>query len=150
MSMEQFSVAKEERQKEMGSVIITADQSYDPGAGGQIPEADASSREASSSSSGSGSAATENELDESGNYKPKVSTWGVFPRPNDISKAYGGGRDIKPGASQRQRTLNSVCGMCTCTSLMQEGHLGLLLKWHVCVGGKKGAVHVYGVDRMYV
>ena len=28
-------------------------------------------------------------------YKPSVSTWGVFERPPDISKAYGGGRTIK-------------------------------------------------------
>ncbi|XP_076906691.1 uncharacterized protein LOC143562896 [Bidens hawaiensis] len=30
-------------------------------------------------------------------YKPKVSTWGVFPRPNNISKTYGGGKNIRPG-----------------------------------------------------
>ncbi|KAI3445107.1 hypothetical protein Pfo_001772 [Paulownia fortunei] len=30
-------------------------------------------------------------------YKPKVSTWGLFPRPSDISKTYGGGRNIRPG-----------------------------------------------------
>eukprot|EP00746_Dinoflagellata_sp_MGD_P004586 gnl/MRDRNA2_/MRDRNA2_108881_c0_seq1.p1 gnl/MRDRNA2_/MRDRNA2_108881_c0~~gnl/MRDRNA2_/MRDRNA2_108881_c0_seq1.p1 ORF type:complete len:359 (-),score=58.79 gnl/MRDRNA2_/MRDRNA2_108881_c0_seq1:19-1095(-) len=30
-------------------------------------------------------------------YAPKVSTWGVFPRPPDISKAYGGGRTIRAG-----------------------------------------------------
>ncbi|KAH7528057.1 uncharacterized protein LOC107417758 [Ziziphus jujuba] len=30
-------------------------------------------------------------------YKPKVSSWGVFPRPNDISRTFGGGRVIKPG-----------------------------------------------------
>ncbi|CAL0304252.1 unnamed protein product [Lupinus luteus] len=30
-------------------------------------------------------------------YKPKVSTWGVFPRPGNISKTYGGGRVIRPG-----------------------------------------------------
>jgi hypothetical protein len=30
-------------------------------------------------------------------YQPKVSTWGVFPRPDNISEAYGGGRTIKPG-----------------------------------------------------
>ncbi|EPS62251.1 hypothetical protein M569_12540, partial [Genlisea aurea] len=30
-------------------------------------------------------------------YKPKVSTWGVFPRPSNISKTYGGGRNIAPG-----------------------------------------------------
>eukprot|EP00262_Sarcandra_glabra_P012434 TRINITY_DN3202_c0_g1_i2.p1 TRINITY_DN3202_c0_g1~~TRINITY_DN3202_c0_g1_i2.p1 ORF type:complete len:262 (-),score=57.83 TRINITY_DN3202_c0_g1_i2:295-1080(-) len=30
-------------------------------------------------------------------YKPKVSTWGVFPRPSNISKTFGGGRVIRPG-----------------------------------------------------
>jgi len=30
-------------------------------------------------------------------YKPKVSSWGVFPRPGNISKTYGGGRTIAPG-----------------------------------------------------
>lgn len=30
-------------------------------------------------------------------YEPKVSTWGVFPRPNNISKTFGGGRNIRPG-----------------------------------------------------
>ncbi|KAJ8902850.1 hypothetical protein NDN08_006170 [Rhodosorus marinus] len=30
-------------------------------------------------------------------YKPKVSTWGVFERPDDISKAYGGGKRIPVG-----------------------------------------------------
>ncbi|KAK9123227.1 hypothetical protein Sjap_012829 [Stephania japonica] len=29
-------------------------------------------------------------------YKPKVSTWGVFPRPSNISKTFGGGRTIRP------------------------------------------------------
>ncbi|GMY23392.1 cytochrome C oxidase subunit [Fagus crenata] len=35
--------------------------------------------------------------DDSDLYKPKVSSWGVFPRPNDISKTFGGGRVICPG-----------------------------------------------------
>lgn len=30
-------------------------------------------------------------------YKPKVATWGVFERPRDISRTYGGGRNIQPG-----------------------------------------------------
>lgn len=30
-------------------------------------------------------------------YSPRVATWGVFPRPDNISKAYGGGRTIRPG-----------------------------------------------------
>ncbi|KAF7824660.1 Cytochrome b5 [Senna tora] len=39
----------------------------------------------------------QNEEDESELYKPKVSTWGVFPRPGNISKTFGGGRTIRPG-----------------------------------------------------
>ena len=30
-------------------------------------------------------------------HKPAVATWGVFPRPQNISKTYGGGRNIRPG-----------------------------------------------------
>lgn len=30
-------------------------------------------------------------------HKPKVATWGVFPRPRNISEAYGGGRNLRPG-----------------------------------------------------
>ncbi|VVB02645.1 unnamed protein product [Arabis nemorensis] len=46
----------------------------------------------------------EKELEQEGNensdvYKPKVSTWGVFPRPSNISKTFGGGRTIQPGDS---------------------------------------------------
>jgi len=33
-------------------------------------------------------------------YAPKVSTWGVFERPADISKAYGGGRQVGVGGYQ--------------------------------------------------
>ncbi|KAL0911010.1 hypothetical protein M5K25_019109 [Dendrobium thyrsiflorum] len=36
-------------------------------------------------------------IDRTGLYKPKVSTWGVFPRPNNISKTFGGGRVIEAG-----------------------------------------------------
>ena len=32
---------------------------------------------------------------EEATYRPSVSTWGVFERPDNISKAYGGGRTIK-------------------------------------------------------
>lgn len=35
--------------------------------------------------------------DRSDLYKPKVSSWGVFPRPKNISKTYGGGKVIRPG-----------------------------------------------------
>lgn len=32
-----------------------------------------------------------------GAYRPKVATWGVFPRPSNISREYGGGRTLRPG-----------------------------------------------------
>ena len=32
-------------------------------------------------------------------YKPSVGTWGIYERPKDISKAYGGGRNITPADS---------------------------------------------------
>eukprot|EP00187_Rhodella_violacea_P007408 CAMPEP_0174896830 /NCGR_PEP_ID=MMETSP0167-20121228/10936_1 /TAXON_ID=38298 /ORGANISM="Rhodella maculata, Strain CCMP736" /LENGTH=264 /DNA_ID=CAMNT_0016136501 /DNA_START=129 /DNA_END=923 /DNA_ORIENTATION=- len=37
-------------------------------------------------------------------YNPKVSTWGVFERPDDISKAYGGGKNIPMGGVKAQIT----------------------------------------------
>ena len=42
-------------------------------------------------------------------YKPKVATWGVFPRPQDISKAFGGGRTIRPGEVRLLGTGQLVC-----------------------------------------
>lgn len=30
-------------------------------------------------------------------HKPRVATWGIYPRPANISEAYGGGRNLKPG-----------------------------------------------------
>ncbi|XP_068660754.1 uncharacterized protein [Aristolochia californica] len=38
-----------------------------------------------------------NEDDNVDLYMPKVSTWGVFPRPGNISKTFGGGKIIRPG-----------------------------------------------------
>lgn len=39
-----------------------------------------------------------------GEYKPRVSTWGVYPRPDNISRAYGGGRKITEGGVNLQST----------------------------------------------
>jgi len=36
-------------------------------------------------------------LTKDGRYRPKVTTWGVFPRPENISATYGGGRTLRPG-----------------------------------------------------
>lgn len=35
-------------------------------------------------------------------YKPKSGSWGAFPRPKDISKAYGGGRRVGAGFSNEE------------------------------------------------
>lgn len=42
------------------------------------------------------------EADDSDGYKPKVRTWGVFPRPDNISKAYGGGRPVPIGGRKME------------------------------------------------
>ena len=49
-------------------------------------------------------------------HKPAVATWGVFPRPRNISEAYGGGRNLKPGqaleseesAAERQKRVSAA------------------------------------------
>jgi 5-hydroxyisourate hydrolase-like protein (transthyretin family) len=46
---------------------------------------------------GIGGSYTANETARSDMYQPKVGSWGAFPRPRDISKAYGGGRLVAPG-----------------------------------------------------
>ncbi|KAL3678976.1 hypothetical protein R1sor_021932 [Riccia sorocarpa] len=63
---------------------------YQPPPPGVLPEVEIITRDAGSSEAGA-------ESNESDLYKPKVSTWGLFPRPADISKTYGGGRTIRPG-----------------------------------------------------
>ena len=41
-------------------------------------------------------------------YQPKTGSWGAFPRPRDISKAYGGGRRVGPGYSNEQAREESI------------------------------------------
>lgn len=52
--------------------------------------------------SGVGGNWNRNETAEIETYQPKTGSWGAFPRPKDISKAYGGGRRIGPGFSDEQ------------------------------------------------
>ncbi|KAG0607390.1 hypothetical protein M758_8G024500 [Ceratodon purpureus] len=59
---------------------------------GPLPEVEMLTRDAGVADR---DAMAEGEMDDV--YKPRVTTWGMFPRPADISKAYGGGRNIKPG-----------------------------------------------------
>jgi len=41
-------------------------------------------------------------------YKPKTGSWGAFPRPRNISTAYGGGRRVGVGYSNEEDAANTV------------------------------------------
>jgi hypothetical protein len=41
-------------------------------------------------------------------YKPKSGSWGAFPRPKDISKAYGGGRRVGVGFSKEDDAISNM------------------------------------------
>ena len=41
-------------------------------------------------------------------YKPKSGSWGAFPRPKDISKAYGGGRRVGAGYSNEDQVASDL------------------------------------------
>jgi hypothetical protein len=41
-------------------------------------------------------------------YKPKSGSWGAFPRPKDISKAYGGGRRVGVGFSKEDDAVGDM------------------------------------------
>lgn len=71
LSAEQFTLAKEKEMRARGAEIITAEGTIQSVADSNAPADTA--------------------------YRPKVATWGVFPRPPNISKKYGGGRTIRPG-----------------------------------------------------
>jgi len=115
---ESFTIKKEELKKDLGASVERG--SFDPSNVGKrtqqltedlkqemeqqrssiappsslaVPDFQTDSDCSSSSSSSSSSSAS----DGTSGYKPTVQTWGVFPRPKDISKTYGGGRNIKPG-----------------------------------------------------
>ncbi|KAG9141627.1 hypothetical protein Leryth_015314 [Lithospermum erythrorhizon] len=64
---------------------------------GDLPEVEIIVGDASKFGDETATTEPETKEDEFELYKPKVSTWGVFPRPNDISKTFGGGRTIRPG-----------------------------------------------------
>ncbi|KAF6250505.1 hypothetical protein COO60DRAFT_1646775 [Scenedesmus sp. NREL 46B-D3] len=101
MRLEEFTAAKEAAMRQRGAEIITAfPEDFQPSApaAGDIATAEAA---AAAAAAGGGIAAAPGAVDSSGEegdkYKPKVTTWGVFPRPSNISQAFGGGRNIRPG-----------------------------------------------------
>lgn len=87
-----FSDNKKSRGLPAGLVPIV-----DPFTGGDLPDVEILVGDASKFADTETSKSNRIQEDDMNTYKPKVSTWGVFPRPNDISKTFGGGRTIRPG-----------------------------------------------------
>lgn len=88
-----FADKKKSKGLPAGLVPVADPFSYD-----DLPDVEIIVGDASNfGNSASSESKTSLEEDSSDLYKPKVSTWGMFPRPNDISKTYGGGRTIRPG-----------------------------------------------------
>ncbi|KAI3426213.1 hypothetical protein D9Q98_008589 [Chlorella vulgaris] len=118
LSAEQFTLAKEEAKKQQTAEVITGDKAW----AGQVRTsryAQLEAEEAAAAAKAAGTvvptppqaaapvaAAAAPEVaapgapaaEEGGElHKPAVTTWGVFPRPKNISEAYGGGRNLPPG-----------------------------------------------------
>lgn len=87
-----FSDNKKSRGLPAGLVPIS-----DPFPGGDLPDVEILVGDTSKFVDTETSKSNRIQEDDMNTYKPKVSTWGVFPRPNDISKTFGGGRTIRPG-----------------------------------------------------
>ena len=51
---------------------------------------------------------TENNVTTEDMYKPKSGSWGAFPRPKDISRAYGGGRRVGAGFSKEDDAVADI------------------------------------------
>ncbi|PWA59789.1 hypothetical protein CTI12_AA388440 [Artemisia annua] len=87
-----FADKKEGRGLPAGLVPIS-----DPYSSGDLPEVEILVGDISRFGKEKTSETNTTTEDDSELYKPKVSTWGVFPRPSDISKTFGGGKTIQPG-----------------------------------------------------
>lgn len=104
---EDLARLREAEERERGGEVITARpgavirrgvaSSSDEDAAAAAAAAAGAPASAAQPSSETTSTTTSTTAPASADYKPKVSTWGVFERPKDISKAYGGGRTIRPG-----------------------------------------------------
>ncbi|WIA36072.1 hypothetical protein OEZ86_007427 [Tetradesmus obliquus] len=104
MRLEDFTAAKEAAMRQRGAEIITAfpedfqpPAAAAPAAGSTAAGSTATPEAAAAAAAAGGGVAADSGAEGGEKYKPKVTTWGVFPRPNNISQAYGGGRNIRPG-----------------------------------------------------
>lgn len=71
-------------------------------------QASAESQSPQQTTTGIGGSYSQNKTAQVDLYQPKVGSWGAFPRPRDISKAYGGGRRVGPGSTDQQELEKSI------------------------------------------
>lgn len=105
LSPEQFLLRKEELQRRQDVEIVTIDAAYaaklrrekarQRGEAAEAPDEREPADEGGAATAAAADADSEGAGEEA--YRPKVATWGVFPRPRDISKSLGGGRNLRPG-----------------------------------------------------
>jgi tetratricopeptide (TPR) repeat protein len=69
---------------------------------------DDTSEESKKTTTGIGGSWNRNEKKDNELYTPKSSGWGAFPRPKDISKAYGGGRRVGAGFSNEDDVVSAA------------------------------------------
>jgi len=86
---------QQDEQQEQAVIRLTAQQQT--AAAGQ-----------SLTTSGIGGSWAENKTAVDEMYQPKSGSWGAFPRPKDISKAYGGGRRVGSGYSDEASKVQSA------------------------------------------
>lgn len=129
---------------------FTQAPSYQPPTDETSAQPGSSATEAGSTAAGAGSSTSFEERGEGGGlYAPRVSTWGVFPRPANISAAFGGGRDLKPG-----QVIADVVYFVHCSSLTLHGmittprddYLPIVLAWWY--GIEKTCLSEWGGQRM--
>ncbi|KAF5834031.1 hypothetical protein DUNSADRAFT_9470 [Dunaliella salina] len=100
MKMSEITELKEARRRALGAELIVADEAYRPTSKsdkGRIGSPQPSNIEAMQGNQQSQGGSGDPPSADQPLYAPKVSTWGLFPRPSNISSAYGGGRTIRPG-----------------------------------------------------
>lgn len=96
LSAEQFTLRKEELMRQQEVEIVTVDATY----AARLREEKRRQRQAAEGEAGDTSEAGGDAGGPSsgaGEYRPAVATWGMFPCPKNISKEYGGGRNLRPG-----------------------------------------------------
>lgn len=102
---------EEKKEEEKASATISSSTTTTIASSPSVPGSPSNTK----STTGVGGAWTPPSTDETKSqdtYQPKVGTWGAFPRPRNISTAYGGGKRVGAGVktdeSRKQQSINDT------------------------------------------